>query len=697
MKRVKPIIIPLTLPALIFICWANSPFFKLADFAWLDLLYTLRSQQTRVEDVVIVAIDEPSFQQIKLRWPWPRSLHAKLVDNLSRAGASAVAFDVLFPEKSYDESEDIIFSDAIRKAGNVVLASNLTITGRHGYETYFIEEPISILSSAAAAIGMVNFYPDGDGSVRMASNRVDIRDSIALSAVTTAFKKKDGKLLSYSLNTMEEEDKFFIDYAGRAGTVPAVSYYQVINNTLAPDTFKDKIVFVGFLADSAVEIENGADSYPYPFMRFTKKMIAGVEIQSNVARTILNGYPIRESGMPMVKWFCFYLLASILIIVRKHPLYLSLSIVIILLLTSFTSIIMFRYQGVILDVMAAISGVAINGMFIGIREFLHNYREKSVLRKAFDSYVSPDVVASVIANHENLKLGGERRRLSVLFSDIRGFTTLSEKLSPEELVSLLNNYFTQMTDIIFSHSGTLDKYIGDAIMVIFGAPVWSDKHAEQSCYTALEMKMCLKMMNQGESGVYQQSDTLSKNSLSADPGEAVGTCCQVVSHPLAIGIGINTGEMIVGNMGSLRRFDYTVMGDNVNLASRLEGVTKSYGVQIIISQETKDDLDEEKFLCRELDFIKVKGKHTAIKIYELISTRPAAESDEASVKLFIKGLNAYRESRWDDAIALFQKTLEYKEDDGPSKLFIDRCETFKREPPVKYGDQWDGVWVMSTK
>ncbi|MBF0378948.1 MAG: adenylate/guanylate cyclase domain-containing protein [Desulfamplus sp.] len=726
MKTIKSIIIPLILPFLIFIFWTNSSFMELADFAWRDLLYTLRafsftsSTPQKVNDVIIVAIDEPSFKQIKLRWPWPRTLHAQLIEKLSNAGAAAIAFDILFPEKSSNESEDAIFAEAIKKAGNVVLAANLTITGRQGYETYFVEDPVETLASAASAVGMVNFYPDGDGSVRMASNYVDMRPSIALAAATTALKKTNSlnqnqtfidkeESLPYNENSQEQET-FFIDYAGKAGTVPAVSYYQVIDNMVDPALFKDKVVFVGFIADSAVEVESGADAYPYPFMRFTKKMMFGVEIQSNVVRTIFRDYPINEFPFPIIKWLLFYFLASILIPFRKNPVYLTLSTILALGFTSLASIFAFKYQGVIIEVMPAIGAITCNGIFIGLKEFTQSYREKSVLKKAFDSYVSPDVVASVIADHQNLKLGGERKRLSVLFSDIRGFTTLSEKLTPEELVSLLNDYFTRMTDTIFKNKGTLDKYIGDAIMVIFGAPVWSDNHAENGCYTALEMKERLEQMNQENSvssensinNSIQVSANGKETSISGKQGNANGKEISTsAKSKLAIGIGINTGEMIVGNMGSLRRFDYTVMGDEVNLASRLEGVTKAYRVQIIISEETRNDLNLDKFLCRELDLIRVKGKYNAIKIYELVSIRPASESDEECVKMFVQGLylyrEAYKENRWDDAIALFKKALEYKEDDGPSKLFIERCETFKQTPPVEAGQEWDGVWVMSTK
>lgn len=692
-KRLKYAIVPIALPVVVFIFWLNSSFLELADFGWRDLLYALRPSltepsKTTVDDIIIVAIDEPSFKQIKLRWPWSRKLHAELVDNLSSAGAAVIVFDILFPEKSSDQSEDAVFSEAIKKAGNVVLSANLTITGRQGYETYFIEEPIPMLASAAAAVGMVNLYPDGDGSVRMASNFVDTRPSLALAAVNTALSNspivsnikqniEDYDISSEYINNINQGELFFIDYAGKAGTIPAVSYYQVINNMVDPSLFKDKVVFIGFIADSAVEVENGADAYPYPFMRFTKKMIFGVEIQSNVVRTIFRGYPIRYFPMIELKWLLFYLAAVALLFVGKNPFYLTISTITILITIASVSIFMFVYQGFILDVMPAIAAVACNGIFIGLREFTKNYKEKSVLKKAFDSYVSPDVVASIIANHENLKLGGERRRLSVLFSDIRGFTTMSEKLAPEELVSLLNSYFTRMTDIIFKHNGTLDKYIGDAIMVIFGAPVWSDNHAENSCYTAFEMIKSLDQMNKENLAMHTDKP------------------------PIAIGIGINTGEMIVGNMGSIRRFDYTVMGDEVNLASRLEGVTKNYGVQVVISEETKNDLDPDKFLYRELDLIRVKGKSNAIRVFELVSIRPVQEQYEIFVNLFEKGLktyrSAYKDNSWDNAAAIFKQALEYKDDDAPSKLFIQRCEMFKQNPPVEPGEEWDGVWVMRTK
>ncbi|MBF0388630.1 MAG: adenylate/guanylate cyclase domain-containing protein [Desulfamplus sp.] len=680
MKRLKSVIIPLFIPISVFIFWTHSSFLELADFAWRDVLYTIRASivesfeggKPEVDDVVIVAIDAPSFQQLNLRWPWPRTLHAQLVDILSSAGASAIAFDILFPEKSKDESEDSIFAESIKKAGNVVLAANLTITGRQGYETYFTEEPVKILASAAANIGMVNFYPDGDGSIRMASNYVDTRPSIALAAAATALNQE---------TTDAEDYLFFIDYAGKAGTVPAFSYYQVLNKMVAPEVFKDKVVFIGFIADSAVEVESGADAYPYPFMRFTKKMMFGVEIQANVVRTLFSGYPIQEFPFPELTWAIFYICAIFLTIFRRNPVSFHIIAIVIMVLIPLVAIALFTYQGVVVDVMPGLAAIFLNGTFMGLKEFTQNYKEKSVLKKAFDSYVSPDVVASVIANHESLKLGGERKRLSVLFSDIRGFTTLSEKLTPEELVSLLNDYFTRMTDTIFKHKGTLDKYIGDAIMVIFGAPVWSDNHAENSCYTALEMKERLEEMNIEKTA---ENRDLNRSPLS-----------------LAIGIGINTGEMIVGNMGSLRRFDYTVMGDEVNLASRLEGVTKSYGVQIIISEETKNDLNLNNFLCRELDLIRVKGKYKAIKIYELVSTRPALNSQEACVELFVQGVETYREAykdnSWDKAIALFRKALEYNPSDAPSKLFIERCEMFKKNPPVAQGEEWDGVWVMTSK
>ena len=295
-------------------------------------------------------------------------------------------------------------------------------------------------------------------------------------------------------------------------------------------------------------------------------------------------------------------------------------------------------------------------------------KEKQVIKGAFQQYLAPSVIDELLKNPDKLKLGGEKKELTIFFSDIRGFTTLSEKLTPEQLVQLLNEYLSEMTDIVLKKNGLVDKYIGDAIMAFWGAPLDNPKHAESAAETVIEMKRKL--------------EELQKN-------------WKTRGMPVVnIGVGLNTGNVIVGNMGSKQRFDYTVMGDTVNLASRLEGTTKEYGVLSIVSESTYDKIKDKGFVCRELDFIKVKGKNKPIKIFELIEKEDQINTvDRKFIKTFEEGLNDYRSRKWDAALKNFEAALKMK-DDLSSKNFIDRCKEYKKNPPPK---DWDGSFTMTHK
>ncbi|MHB8773282.1 MAG: adenylate/guanylate cyclase domain-containing protein [Syntrophales bacterium] len=255
----------------------------------------------------------------------------------------------------------------------------------------------------------------------------------------------------------------------------------------------------------------------------------------------------------------------------------------------------------------------------------------------------------------------------MLFSDIRGFTSISERLTPEELVRLLNEYLTVMTDVVFRYDGLLDKYIGDAIMAVFGAPLDQSDHALRACRTALDMMAELRRL---------------RTKWAAEGRPDVN-----------IGVGINSGDMVVGNMGSQMRFDYTVMGDHVNLASRLEGTNKEYGTNIIISEFTYEMVKEELF-CRELDAVRVKGKKLPVRIFELLGERKdAARWSEFAVR-FENGRAEYRAGRWDKAIAAFEAVLSLRPEDSPSRLYLERCRQLKTNPPP---GEWDGVFTMTKK
>ncbi len=302
---------------------------------------------------------------------------------------------------------------------------------------------------------------------------------------------------------------------------------------------------------------------------------------------------------------------------------------------------------------------------IAVWRYVTEERQKRETRRAFQFYLSKDVIDAVLKDTTKLGLGGERRELTVLFSDIRGFTTISEGLAPEDLTALLNEYLTPMTDLVFAHRGTLDKYMGDAIMAFYGAPIAFADHPHAACHTALEMMSVLAELRQG----WRQRDL----------------------PEIDIGIGINTGVMSVGNMGSVNRFDYTVMGDHVNLGSRLEGLNKQYGSHVIVSEFTRAAIGDA-FTCRELDSVAVKGKQEPVHIFELLHAGPPTGQD-AWIAEFDAALAAYRAQRWFDAIAGF-KALAEARGDGPARIFIERCRQMHAAPP---GEGWDGVFRMKTK
>ena len=318
-------------------------------------------------------------------------------------------------------------------------------------------------------------------------------------------------------------------------------------------------------------------------------------------------------------------------------------------------------QTVLLDVQ-----ILVLFLSIAVYRYATEERQKRETRRAFQFYLSSDVIDAVMEDTSKLGLGGERRELTVLFSDIRGFTTISEALPPEELTALLNEYLTPMTDLVFKYRGTLDKYMGDAIMAFYGAPVAFADHPQAACWTALEMMSKLHEM---------QASWLERGLPEVD-----------------IGIGINTGLMSVGNMGSVNRFDYTVMGDHVNLGSRLEGINKQYGSNIIISEFTRAAVGDH-FTCRELDSVAVKGKNEPVRIFELLHKGPPLAEEDAWVTRFNESLVAYRAQRWDEAVAGFEALVSSR-DDPTSKLYVKRCHDMKTNPP---GEDWDGVFKMLTK
>ncbi len=289
-------------------------------------------------------------------------------------------------------------------------------------------------------------------------------------------------------------------------------------------------------------------------------------------------------------------------------------------------------------------------------------KEKKFIHESFKKYLSKELIDELMADPTKLKLGGERRKVTVFFSDIRGFTTIAESMSAEELVHIMNDYFEAMSDIIMDSRGLIEKYIGDAIVAFWGAPVSNENQAQDACRSALKMMNALKILSQKWK-------------------------TENIHHLFNIGVGINTGEVIVGNMGSVKRLNYSIVGDNVNFTSRLEGLNKIYGTNIIISDSTAKEISGfDEFFVRDLDTVIVKGKKEPRHIFELM-VKPLSPDILTNFK---KGKEFYQKGEWDHAIAQFKKSAEF---DPPSKLFLERCQEFLLNPP----QDWDGVYEFKTK
>lgn len=330
-------------------------------------------------------------------------------------------------------------------------------------------------------------------------------------------------------------------------------------------------------------------------------------------------------------------------------------------------LLLFTKYKIFVSSLFVVSQLAVVFFGITIFKYFTEEKKKKQIKETFSKYVSPKVVDELLKDAENLKLGGRKQKMTVFFSDLRGFTTISEKLTPTELSNLLNRYLTPMTEIVFQNEGTLDKYMGDAIMAFFGAPIPHPEHPHHACRCALKSMEKLKEL---------QKEFAAENLPFID-----------------IGIGINTGEMSVGNMGSNIVQNYTVMGDSVNLGSRLEGINKEYGTHIIISEFTNVEVND-KFSTREIDRVKVKGKYKPVRIYELMAEGSLEASKAAQVEIYNRGLDRFFKMQFSEALEDFKKATELDAADKVSHLYVERCEQYLAEPPP---EDWDGVVTMKTK
>jgi adenylate cyclase len=548
-----------------------------------------------------------------------------------------------------------------------------------------VEANITKIAESAASYGFLNINPDADGTLRRALLMIRYQDkdffpSLPLQVIREYEKIPDQQIVAYIAEDGLERIQLgehilrpsrngtaLINYTGPYHTYPHYSMADVIEGATRSEAFRDKIVLVGATALATGDVRNT----PWQDTGYM-----GVEVHANIIDNLLHsgekgrGFLNRGTDEEIVD-VTFILIFGLLfgfVFSRIAPLYSTITVIVTLVAFAWFVYFSFVGHGRWLSFVIPVGTLAANYAAITSFRMIREERAKRQIRKSFSQYLSPGVIELIEKDPEKyIRPGGEMKELTIMFSDIRSFTTLSEGLSPDDLVHLLNEYFGAMTEIIFSYQGTLDKYIGDAIMAFWGSPYPQQDHAFRSCSCALEMVRGLEKLNV-------------KWRIEGRP-------------PIAVGIGLNTGLVNVGNMGSDRRLAWTVMGDNVNLASRLEGITKQYHSKLVISEATYREIASQ-FVCRELDKIKVKGKNQPVNIYELLDVAAERPKYEALLRQFDHAMAAYRNQDWQEAADRFAQILTIYPDDGPTQAFLERAEEFIEEAPQA---DWDGVYVMKTK
>ncbi len=715
-------------------CLFNSSLFQQIESKTIDFRFGVRGVRQPEAPVKIIAIDEKSLKEVG-QWPWPRAIHAQMIRQLKTDGVKSVFYDVFYPEpertqeqmlgqletvldstlgkssrtktkvmddiKKFQAKEngDAEFGKALKETGNVFLPMDAIFEGGQSNEgrspefdtlhttgaTLFGGNISSFLPAESLIVsipelqqnvqdsGLILYLPDLDGIYRYFPTAVAYKGKLLpnLSLQISRYLLNDekdpvkivaGKYAEVAGRQLPILDNgfAFINYCGPGGTIPSYSASDILYDRIPHEELKDAVVLIGVTANGLYDLR------PTPFT----KASPGVEINANIIENVYSGNFIRLAPN-FLKYLLILVMALIMwyLVPRWNPTQGMGWFLIVFAGYIVLVCIAFASGHVIINMTYPLISLLLTYLILTTYKFRTEVRHSRYMKQMFQSMVAPTVVEEILKLPEGIALGGEEKQLTVMFSDIRGFTTYSEKHTPPEVVEVLNEYLTQMTNMIFQTEGTLDKYIGDAIMAFWGAPGTQQDHAYRACSTALGMVDLL------ENTLHPKWEIEGKEKLE-------------------IGIGLNSGGMVVGFVGSESIKSYTLIGDAVNLGSRLEGTTKEYKVSIIIS-ETTYALVKSDMLCRELDLIQVKGKTKPIRIYELVDHRLKGAGDkELKVRTFEAGLAHYRASRFEEASREFKNCLHLDPHDGPSGIFLERCRLLKDNPPPA---NWDGVFIMKTK
>jgi len=660
-------------------------------------------------DIVVVAIDDVSIQNLSeayhVNWPWPREFYGLVTRYLADAGARTVVFDMLFTEGEVDrvdvdaEASEQAFAQAIADTGIVVLGSVVSRNGDGrlpdsmgmafensealnlpGYND--MTPPIASLGEHAAS-GVVNFLSDGDGTVRRMPLffRVGERlyPQLAFAAYLSAtgdkvvrYDSRKGVLVTlkrtFAVDLRGNHTIFWYGKGGSDGVYRYDSFYDTLRSAvqamggevpvIPPEAYCGKSVVVCGTAPGLTDLKTTPFTTlaPYP----------GGEIQATLLDNYLNGRRIREFGFGWLVLFSFVasLMAAVAFTLRSFSVA-ALTSGALMLVPLGAGWVLFRSSAVATDFLFPMAVLGLSGSGAAIYRMVTEGAARRQIRTVFSRYLHEDVINQIMKEPENISLDGVECFGTVLFTDLQGFTTFSEDKTPRQLIKVLNDYFQVVTDIVLDQGGMLDKYTGDGIMAVFGAPMERKDHARAACEVILAFRR--EKVNQ---------------MIPSDRGNILTR------------IGISSGPVVVGNLGSTRRMDFTAIGDTVNLSARLEGVNKAYGTTNMLSEHTWEQVKDD-YWFREIDCIRVKGKNKSIRVFTLVDRLEDISDHVLEVEeAFKEALAAYRLKRWDDAIFRFEKVLAMDPGDNPSAAYIERCRLLKHTPGLVDGD---GVFTFTTK
>jgi adenylate cyclase len=709
--------------------WDPHPVQEMRVRTW-DNFQLIEPRVKTVRPVVIVDIDEKSLADVRLgQWPWPRTRIADIVTNLTKLGAVVIAFDAVFSEpdrlnpdiaadtfRNLDEatreklkalpSNDQIFADTIRQSRVVLgesglptpqtLDKNLPVTGL----AMLGEEPqpflwdfagllrnVEVLEQAAAGRGLFTIRPERDGIVRrvpmiMVAQGITMPSltfemlRVASGSSTILIKADKAGILSIGVKGFpvptDANGQLWVHYAEQDPSI-YVSAVDVLDNRVPADKVNGKLILIGTSSTGLNDIKTTPVSPAMP----------GVEIHAQVLESALTGAIVAQPNYGIALEFFGALILGLLVIAFA-PNFGPITLVGVgaLFATGLagTSWYFYTQHKLLIDFTYPLMSTTAIYLTLIFASFVREQSQRRQIRSAFGQYLSPALVEQLAQSPEKLVLGGEEREMTIMFSDMRGFTSISEtyKNDPQGLTTLMNRFLTPLTNAILNRKGTIDKYMGDAIMAFWNAPLDDKEHHLNACEAALDMLERCDALNQAREAEAKEG-----------------------GHPyipLNIGVGLNTGSCVVGNMGSDVRFDYSVFGDSVNLASRLEGQSKEYGFPIIVGSRTAMAV-KERFAILELDFIMVKGKKEPEVIYAIAGREDVAQSGrfQRLRNLTIEMLACYRSRDWDGALAAIERGR--KSDDGHAlnslyRLYEARIRGYIETPPPA---DWNGAYALLTK